>query len=384
MKNKKKIFFIVNNPLFIFQHLLPIIELLELKVSLIIITPYDKKYILNFKKAKIVYLPIKRNPSYWDIISVLSLLIIKIKYRPELSISFTPKAGLINVLTSIFQRKKTYHYFTGQRWATYKGISKFIFKLIDKYIIFSCHKVFCDSKSQAKFIAKELAFKNTTLIGKGSISGVNIQKFNLEKNKALKKFNQSNLNLSKNLKNIIEKSIKGKAKIIFYIGRLSKDKGIIELISGFKSHHKKYKNSFLFLIGPNELNKNDFKKIYELKNCFHLGFTTQINLLLPFAYCLILPSYREGFGSVIIEAAASKVPIIATNIPGPLDFIDHMQNGYLINPKSSNEIKKGLEFFFKNETFIMDFATNAFEKCKEFYSEEYVCRLFIREILKDI
>ena len=106
MKNKKKIFFIVNNPLFIFQHLLPIIELLELKVRLIIITPYDKKYILNFKKAKIVYLPIKRNPSYWDIISVISLLIIKIKYRPELSISFTPKAGLINALTSIFQRKK--------------------------------------------------------------------------------------------------------------------------------------------------------------------------------------------------------------------------------------------------------------------------------------
>ena len=186
------------------------------------------------------------------------------------------------------------------------------------------------------------------------------------------------------MKNIIEKSIKGKSKIIFYIGRLSKDKGIIELISGFKSHHKKYKNSFLFLIGPNELKKNDFKKIYELKNCFHLGFTNQINLLLPFAYCLILPSYREGFGSVIIEAAASKVPIIATNIPGPLDFIDHMQNGYLINPKSSNEIKKGLEFCFKNETLIMDFATNAFEKCKEFYSEEYVCRLFVREILKDI
>ena len=117
---------------------------------------------------------------------------------------------------------------------------------------------------------------------------------------------------------------------------------------------------------------------------FSFGFTNQINLLLPFAYCLILPSYREGFGSVIIEAAASKVPIIATNIPGPIDFIDHMQNGYLINPKSSNEIKKGLEFCFKNENLIMDFATNAFEKCKEFYSEEYVCRLFVKEILKDI
>ena len=384
MKNKKKIFFIVNNPLFIFQHLLPIIELLELKVSLFIISPYEKKFILNFKKAKIIYLPIKRNPSYWDIISVISLLIIKIKYRPELSISFTPKGGFINALTSIFQRRKTYHYFTGQRWATYNGINKFVFKLIDKYIINSCYKVFCDSKSQAQFIAKELEYKNITLIGKGSISGVNIQKFNLEKNKALKKINQSNLNLSKNFKNILEKSIKGKTKIIFYIGRLSKDKGIIELISGFKSHQKKYKNSFLFLIGPNELNKNDLKKIIELKNCFHLGFTNQINLLLPFAYCLILPSYREGFGSVIIEAAASKVPIIATNIPGPLDFIDHMQNGYLINPKSANEIKKGLDFYYKNETLIKDFATNAFEKCKEYYAEEYICRLFVSEILKEI
>ena len=74
----------------------------------------------------------------------------------------------------------------------------------------------------------------------------------------------------------------------------------------------------LFLVGPNELNKYDFKKLCELKNCFYLGFTNQINLLLPFAYCLILPSYREGFGSVIIEAAASKVPIIATNILVPL------------------------------------------------------------------
>ena len=242
------------------QHLLPIIELLELKVRLIIITPYDKKYILNFKKAKIVYLPIKKKSLILGHHFSYKFINNKIKYRPELSISFTPKAGLINALTSIFQRK-TYHYFTGQRWATYQGISKLVFKLIDKYIIFCCYKVFCDSKSQAKFIAKELAFKNTTLIGKGSISGVNIQKFNLEKNKVLKKFNQSSLNLSKNLTNIIEKSIKGKSKIIFYIGRLSKDKGIIELISGFKSHHKKYKNSFLFLIGPNELKKMILKNI---------------------------------------------------------------------------------------------------------------------------
>ena len=384
MKKKKKIFLIVNNSIFIYQHLSPIINLLEKKVELYIISSYDKNYPLNFEKAKIIYIPIRRNPSYLDIFSLISLIIIKIKYKADLSISFTPKAGFINALTSIGNRKKTYHFFTGQRWATYRGIRKFLFKSIDKYIIYCCYKVFCDSKSQAKFIAKELKFKKTILIGKGSISGVNIHKFNLDKLESFKRINQSDLKISKKLRKILEQSIEGKLKIIYFIGRLHKDKGLIELISGFKAHHKNFKNSFLLLIGPNELNKEEFKKLNELNNCFHLGFTNQINLLLPFAYCLILPSYREGFGSVIIEAAASKVPIIATNIPGPKDFINHMENGYLINPKNSNEIKNGLDFYLKNEILIKKFSNNAFKKCKRFFTEEYICKLFLKEILKDV
>ena len=383
-KNQKKIFIIVNNPIFIYQHLLPIIKILKNKANLFIITPFEKKFKFNIEGIKTIHLPIKRNPSILDFISIILLLIIKIKYRPDLSISFTPKAGLINAFTSIGQRKKTYHYFTGQRWASFKKTKKYFFKLIDKFIIYCSYKVFCDSKSQSEFISKELNFTKTILIGKGSISGVNIKSFNLSKSKSLKTIKNPNFEIPKKLQNILKDSERGKLKLFLFVGRINKDKGILELLNGFKSHNKKFKNSFLLFIGPNELNKKDYEQLKKSTNCLHIGFTYQVNLFLSFAYCLILPSYREGFGSVIIEAAACKVPIIASNIPGPKDFIDHMKNGYLINPKSSIEIEKALDFYYKNEDLIKKFAINSFRKCKKYFDEKNVCNLLVKELLAEI
>ena len=104
---------------------------------------------------------------------------------------------------------------------------------------------------------------------------------------------------------------------------------------------------------------------------------------MPFAYCLILPSYREVFGSVLIEAAASGVPIIASDIPGPKDFIDHMKNGYLIKPKDSTEIKNALNFYRENNKLLKTFS-HYLPKNAKIFSEEYVCNLFKDEILKKI
>ena len=140
----------------------------------------------------------------------------------------------------------------------------------------------------------------------------------------------------------------------------------------------------MLIIGPNELNVGEFKEIKTLNNCLHLDYLKDINLILPFVYCLVLPSYREGFGSVIIEAAASKVPIIATNIPGPTDFLKHMDNGYLIRPKNPDDIREALNFYRENPKILKKFSDNAFNKCFRYFSEEYVCNLFVKEILNNV
>ncbi len=379
----KKVFILVNDPIFVYQHLLPIIDKLKYESNLYIISTYKNKFQLNFKNIKFVNVPIKREPSFIDIYAFLKFLIIRLIHNPDLCISFTPKAGLINSLTS-FSGGKSYHYFTGQRWVSLTGLRKKFLKFIDKFIILCSTKIYCDSRSQARFISKELSEKKIEIFGKGSISGVNINKFNITKQKALKNLRIIDKPQSKKLLGFLENAKKDKLKIICFVGRVHKDKGIRELIDGFKLHNKKFKDSYLLVIGPNELDNLDYFKLKNLKNSLHIDFFQHINLILKFAFCLILPSYREGFGSIIIEAAASKIPIIATDIPGPKDFIKHMNNGFLIKPKNSEDIKKALNFFRENEEIIKEFSKNSFKKCSEDFSEDYVCNLFVKEILKNI
>ena len=381
MKKPKKVFVIVNSPIFIYQHLLPIINLLKKNSELYIITPKDKRFKLDFKEIKFIYLPIKRDPSLNDLNILIQLIFIKIKYKPNISISFTPKGALINSLSS-FIGQKTIHYFTGQRWASFKGIKRLFFKTIDKIMIAFFSEVYCDSPSQAQFIARELKVNTPKVIGNGSLSGVDIKKFSYKKGESLDILKETSNFTKRNLFEILEDSYRGKKKIFCFIGRLNRDKGIRELLQGFNCHNKLFPESYLLIIGSNELSKSDYKKLRRTNNCFHLDFTDKIHLILPFAYALILPSYREGFGSVILEAAASHVPVIATDIPGPRDFIKHKVNGYLIKPKDPLQVQEALTYYQVNEEIIKDYARISFAKCKENFSQEYVCNMFIRRIIE--
>lgn len=379
-KKLKKIFILVNDPLYVYQHLLPIIKKLKNKFKVYIICAYREEFHINLEDIEVINVSIRRDPSFIDFLALIKFSIIRIKFRPNICISFTAKAGLINALTSIMGGKSI-HYFTGPRWVNLTGLKRFILKLIDKFIILSCLKIYCDSKSQSKMISKQLNVSCVKFFGKGSISGVNINKFNVQKKHALERLEE--LGLVK-LLNLFIGSNNKKIKIICFIGRVNKDKGIRELLEGFSLHNKKFKDSFLLIVGPNELDKTDFMKVRSLKNCLYMDFVKDVNLIFPFAYCLILPSYREGFGSIVIEAAASKTPIIATNIPGPKDFIKHMNNGYLIKPKNHNDIRKALNFFRENPKIINKFSENAYFKCQKYFSEENVCNLFLNEIVRII
>ena len=375
---KKKIILIVNDKLFIVQHLLPIVEKLKKKVKLYIVCSNKNKLKLNIVGVKFINSPIKRNPSPFDIFSLLHLAAIKLFLNPDISLSFTPKAGFINSLTFIFQGENI-HYFTGQRWINFRGFKLKAYKFIDKFIVKCSSRIYCDSNSQAKFISDNLKVKKPKVIGKGSISGVNIERFKLINKRLEDNVNSNNL-LSENLKKVI-KNNKKENTIFGFIGRLHKDKGIIELIKAFKMHLKDFPNSYLIFIGPNELESTIFNQLKSLENSFYIDFTNSVNTILPLLSCLVLPSHREGFGSVIIEAAASKVPVICSDIIGPRDFIKHMHNGLLFEPKSIYALKNALDFACKNKSTIKSFSQVSYKLCKKNFSEEKVTNNFVNEIL---
>jgi glycosyltransferase involved in cell wall biosynthesis len=158
---------------------------------------------------------------------------------------------------------------------------------------------------------------NKSLVfGNGSIAGVDLVKF------------QPNKKLSCMIKK--ELDIPDKSFVFLYLGRLARDKGVLDLAKAFSELNAT--NAYLIFVGFDEgelssqISHICSKKIHKLR---FIGFTKEPYNYLASANVLCLPSYREGFGTVIIEAAAMGVPTIGSNIYGITDAIENNQTGLL-------------------------------------------------------
>ena len=94
---------------------------------------------------------------------------------------------------------------------------------------------------------------------------------------------------------------------------------------------------------------------------------------------MILPSYREGFGSVVIEAGACKIPCISTKVPGPIDFIIHKKNGYFIKKNSKSDLLNAINYFANNNSEVKRFGENAYKLVKKKYERRNVEKKFYKE-----
>ncbi len=135
-----------------------------------------------------------------------------------------------------------------------------------------------------------------------------------------------------------------------YIGRLLRDKGIIELLEAFNQAKFKNKEVFLHIVGHiDEGNPaavgleelNDY--ISQNKHIIYQGSTNDPRKFIADSDCIVLPSYREGLPRVNLEALAMAKPIITTNVAGCRDTVIHQHNGLIVEPKSVDSLKKALE-----------------------------------------
>ena len=303
---------------------------------------------------------------YKDIQALIKLIVFFSKNRFDVVHSGTPKAGLLCAIAAkiCFIRIRL-HTFTGQPWVTQKGLSRFLMRFSDKLILKLSTHCYADSLSQKEFlITEKIATEtNISVIGNGSVSGVDMSRFN----SAL--FGLSSV-----------KSIKEDLKInhndfvITFIGRLTRDKGIYELLTAFDSLNRKYRHVKLLLIGPLDDKKDEeiLSIANDTNNVILLGLQNQPEKYLSVSSLLCLPSYREGFGSVVIEAAAMGVPAIGSDIVGLRDAIVHKNTGLLIKPKSSLSLYEAFVFFIENPLLLKQYGINARKRCKEEFDSNSV------------
>jgi glycosyltransferase involved in cell wall biosynthesis len=230
--------------------------------------------------------------------------------------SVTPKAGLVTALAGrLVGIEHRTHIFTGQVWATRKGIMRELLKSIDKVICHFDNHIFVDGKSQRAFLIKEgvLREKQADVFCNGSIAGVNSERFVPNKEARADERNKIGIN-------------EGILTYIF-LGRLNHDKGIGELYQAFNTLAKEVKDVFLLLVGFDEENYigklSDYPNIKEGVNFYYYGITKEPEKVLNAGDIFVLPTYREGFGSSVLEAACIGLPCICSDAYGVLDaYID--------------------------------------------------------------
>lgn len=290
--------------------------------------------------AKVISLRIARDINFASDVSCLFKLI-KIFYQHRFSAvhSITPKAGLLTMIAAWFVRiPMRTHTFTGQVWASKTGMKRLVLKLIDKFFAMLATHVIVDSPSQLEFLLNEkVVQKNKAFIfGKGSISGVDTIRFIP----------------SDSIRNSIRKELDvDKDGIVFlFLGRLNVDKGVLDLAKAFRLLPAK--NAYLLFVGPDEQQlQNDILQITGTcsDRLRFVGMTNQPEKYMAAADVLCLPSYREGFGSVIIEAAATGIPAVASNIYGITDALVDNETGLLHPPKDISAIGRCLERLCEND-----------------------------------
>ena len=163
-----------------------------------------------------------------------------------------------------------------------------------------------------------------------------------------------------NLNDLPKENDKRFEKQIIFVGRLSKEKGIETIIE----FSKKLPIDVNFLIVGSGPESEKIKKLSETqKNVHYLGYQNHENSikLIRGSDILIQPSIHEGISTTILEAMACKIPIIASNVGGNKELLLDNQNGFLINPESSDEIIEKITVILDDKTLAQKFGEKSSE-----------------------
>ncbi len=308
---------------------------------------------------------IERQIRLWrDLWALLRLWRIFRRRRFDCVYSVTPKAGLLAMLAGFFSRVPVrMHTFTGQVWVTQRGIKRRSLRLMDWLLASATTHVLVDSFTQKDFLVAQrvVAPEKARVLAHGSISGVDTQRFRPDGDARAE---------------IRARYKIGSGDIVFLcVGRLTRDKGILDLAQAFSQLADEHQDIHLMLVGPDEENIADtVRKIcVSCVERLHLvGQTDRPEEYMAAADVFCLPSYREGFGSVIIEAAAVGIPAIGSRIYGITDAVEEGRTGFLHEPRDVQGIAELMQRYLQDPSLRQRMGEAARYRARKLYAQEKV------------
>lgn len=282
--------------------------------------------------------------------------------------SVTPKAGLLTAVAGFMAGVPVrIHIFTGQVWANKKGPMRWLLKFMDKMIALFDNNILVDGEGQRQYLIKQgiLKEKNSKVLGKGSICGVNLNRFTP----------------SEQTRTEARKEVGVENKIVFvFIGRLNHDKGMYELLPAYNKIASDRQDVFLLLFGPDEENvASHFTEYSNLnkENFLYYGLTKEPQKMLQAGDVFVLPTYREGFGSSVIEASALGLPVICSDAYGVMDAMVDNVTGIRCKVGDAETLYNAMKTFADNPDLIIKMGSAGRERVISDFDGEIMTRYWV-------
>lgn len=279
--------------------------------------------------------PMSRSISPLGDLRALGRMIHRIRrLSPDIVHTHTPKAGLLGVLAArIVGTPVVFHHIHGGVWLDATGMRRRIARWTDLITCQLAHRVFCVSNSVRAALVREglCPPEKVEVLAGGSINGVDgTDRFNPEVHR----------NGGATTRRKV--GIPADAVVIGFVGRLTGEKGILELRRAWERIRETHRSAHLLLVGPEDpvspLPPGEMDALRHDDRVHFAGMNWNTPPLYAAMDVLVLPTYREGFPVVLLEAAAMALPIVATGVPGCTDAVVDGVTGLLVPARDAEQL----------------------------------------------
>ncbi|MGP8251817.1 MAG: glycosyltransferase family 4 protein [Terracidiphilus sp.] len=314
-----------------------------------------------------VAIPIRRGMApFADVISLVRLWLLIGRLRPDLVEFSTPKAGFLGTLAAWLRGvPRRVYMLRGLKLETTSGLKRRILLAAERLAARCAHVVLCNSRSlraQAQALGVGPASR-LHLLGEGSSNGVDIDHFS------------PGLSMAR-----VRLRLPRQAKVVGFVGRLTRDKGLPELIEAFDQLLQREPDAHLLLVGwfdngEDELPASLRDRIVAHSRIHRTGYVPDP---LPFYRAMdvmVLPTWREGFPNVVLEAAATGIPVVTTLSTGSRDSVVPEVTGLLIPPGLPQAIAEAVCKLLADPERARRMGAAARAWVLEHYVDEHVMRM---------
>lgn len=261
----------------------------------------------------------------------------------------------------------------GIRYVGFTGWARSLFKQLECWCCRCSTIIEPDSLGNLEFSIQEGLYPRDKgrVIWNGSACGVNLERFDISKKDVWRSAYRKKLGLdSQNM-------------VIGFVGSIRRDKGCNELISACRSFFCDMPAARLLFVGDKNFYATIDKDLRDwIESSEQVMYVPQNNQIPQYIACMdifAMPSYREGFGLVIVEAEAMGVPVVASNVPGPIDAVRHEETGLVVPVKDADALAAALQNLLIDSTKRAAYGVVA----ASFVRDNFEQNQFLRHVLAD-